>query len=138
MDALDWGFRAQRESYPATNLEELPPEEALTEAVRRLDPCYLNPDAMILMANFMAEARRTPELLEMVCEHAVEPRVKLLEGVLNSLQDRGQVRADIEVHTIASMCFASYFAAFLRNDDDADLAPRVAATLWPMIRASEA
>lgn len=134
MDALDWGFRAQRDSYPTTNLEELPPREALTEAIKRLDPCYFNPDAMILMGNFMGEARRTPELLAMVCEHAVEPRVKLLEGVLTSLQERGHVRADVDVHTVSTMCFGAYFAAFLRNDEEgSELAGQVAKALWPML-----
>jgi AcrR family transcriptional regulator len=134
MDALDYGFRAQRDSYPTTNLEELPPRDALVEAVRRLDPCYFNPDAMVLMGNFMGETLRTPELLEMVREHAVEPRVQLVEGVLRSLQERGAARGDIDIHTIASMCFGSYFAEFFRTDDDrSGLAEKVVAALWPAI-----
>ncbi|WP_426241443.1 TetR/AcrR family transcriptional regulator [Nocardioides sp. LHG3406-4] len=134
MDALDWGFRAQRNSYPTTSLEDVPPQQALTEAIKRLDPCYFNPDAMVLMGNFMAEVRRTPELLAMVCEHAVEPRVRLLEGVLSSLQERGHVRDDVDVRTISTMCFGAYFAAFLRNDDHADgLAERLSSTIWPAI-----
>lgn len=134
MEALDYGFRAQRDSYPKTNLEELPPLEALVEAVRRLDPCYFNPDAMVLMGNFMGETLRTPELLELVCEHGVEPRVQLVERVLRSLQERGAVKRDIDIHAIASMCFGSYFAAFLRTDADSKgLAERVVSVLWPAI-----
>lgn len=134
MDALDYGFRAQRDSYPTANLEELPPREALVEAVRRLDPCYFNPDAMVLMGNFMAETVRTPELLEMLQEHAVEPRVQLVEGVMRNLQERGAVRDGIDVHAIASMCFGSYFAEFFRgNEDRSGLAEKVVAALWPAI-----
>lgn len=134
VEALDYGFRAQRDTYPALNLEELPALEALTEAVRRLDPAYFNPDAMVLMGNFMGETIRTPELLSIVCEHAVEPRVNLLERVLTNLQDRGEVRREIDTRTIATMCFGSYFAAYLRTDADrAGLAEKVVAVLWPGI-----
>src|SRR5436309_15618478 len=46
VDALDYGFRRQRDMY-TLDLSELGPREALTEAVRRLDPAYFNPDAMV-------------------------------------------------------------------------------------------
>ena len=136
VDALDFGFRAQRESYPNLELAKLRPFEAFTEAIRRVDPCYFNPDAMILMGNFMGETFRTPELLAIVREHAVEPRVNLVEGVLNDLRSRGEVREDIDTHTLATICFGSYYAAFLRGDDDReDLAEKVSAALWPGIVA---
>ena len=106
----------------------------MTEAVRRLDPCYVNPDAMVLMGNFMGETIRTPELLAIVLEHAVEPRVGMVERVLAELQERGAVRADMDPHTIATMCFGSYFAAFLRAEHDSSgLAEQVVAVLWPGI-----
>lgn len=136
VEALDYGFRAQRGAYPALSLEKLPALEALTEAVRRLDPAYFNPDAMVLMGNFMGETIRTPELLSIVCEHAVEPRVDLLEQVLMNLKDRGEVKRDVDARTIATMCFGSYFAAYLRKDSDrAALAEKVVAVLWPAIAA---
>ncbi|MFC4949213.1 TetR/AcrR family transcriptional regulator [Pseudonocardia sp. GCM10023141] len=137
IDALDYGFRAQRESYPDAGLEELPPRAAFTEAVRRVDPCYFNPDAMVLMGNFMGETIRTPELLAIVVEHAVEPRVRLIERLLDDLRARGAVRADIDTHTIATLCFGSYYAAFLRAEHDrSGLAEQVVAVLWPGITAT--
>jgi AcrR family transcriptional regulator len=136
IDALDWGFRAQRDTYPAVELEGLPAREAFTEVVRRVDPCYFNPDAMVLMGNFMGETIRTPELLAVVVEHAVEPRVDLVERVLANLQDRGEVRPDIDRHTVATLCFGSYYAAFLRAEHDRrHLAEQVVAVLWPGIAA---
>jgi AcrR family transcriptional regulator len=136
IDALDWGFRAQRDSYPARALAELGAREAFTEAVRRVDPSYFNPDAMVLVGNFMGETLRTPELLAVVMEHAVEPRVDLVETVLADLQARGEVRADIDRHTIATLCFGSYYAAFLRGErEPRDLAEQVVAVLWPGIVA---
>src|SRR5881275_2490761 len=54
-DALDYGFRKQRDMY-SLDLSRFEPREALVEAVRRLDPAYFNPDAMVLMGNFAGEA----------------------------------------------------------------------------------
>ena len=138
VDALDYGFRAQRDTYPNLNLDELPPLEAFTEAVRRLDPAYFNPDAMVLMGNFMGETIRTPELMAIVSEHAVEPRVNLLERTLTNLQDRGAVRQGIDKSTIATMCFGSYFAAFLRADTDRERhAEKVVQAIWPAIAVEQ-
>src|SRR5438445_9519731 len=94
VDALDYGFRRQRDMY-TVDISQLAPREALVEAVRRLDPAYFNPDAMVLMGNFAGEAIRTPELLEILRTHAVEPRVSMLEDVLAQLQERGAVRDGI-------------------------------------------
>jgi hypothetical protein len=102
--------------------------------VRRVDPCYSNPDAIILQGGFMGEQPRAPELLELLRERAVEPRLTLLLDVLRDLQQRGHVRADIDADTLTTMCFGSFFAAFLRGDTDgAALAERVAATVWRAI-----
>ncbi|MFC0436842.1 TetR/AcrR family transcriptional regulator [Kutzneria buriramensis] len=132
VDALDYGFRRQRDTY-TVDLAKLAPREALVEAVRRLDPTYFNPDAMVLMGNFAGEAIRTPELLDILRTHAIEPRVSLLEDVLAQLQNRGEVRDAIDPHTIAIMCFGSYFGAFYRGEPSKDLAEKVVAVLWPAI-----
>jgi AcrR family transcriptional regulator len=132
IDALDYGFRRQRDMY-TLDLGAMEPREALVEAVRRLDPAYFNPDAMVLMGNFAGEADRTPELLGILRRHAVEPRVSLLESVLTELQDRGAVREDIDKHTIATMGFGSYFAAFYRGEPKEEIPERVVAVLWPAL-----
>jgi AcrR family transcriptional regulator len=131
-DALDYGFRKQRDMY-GLDLSRLEPREALVEAVRRLDPAYFNPDAMVLMGNFAGEAIRTPELLKILRKHAVEPRVTLVENVLSQLQERGAVSDDIDKHTIATMCFGSYFAAFYRGNSKKKIPETVVAVLWPAI-----
>src|SRR6478736_8539447 len=131
-DALDYGFRKQRDQYDI-DLSRLAPREAFVEAVRRLDPAYFNPDAMVLMGNFAGEVIHTPELLEMLREHAVEPRVTLVENVLSQLQADGAVSEDIDKHTIATMCFGSYFGAFYRGDRREEIPENVVAVLWPVI-----
>jgi AcrR family transcriptional regulator len=136
VDALDYGFRRQRESY-TVDLSSREPREALVEAVRRLDPAYFNPDAMVLMGNFAGEAIRTPELLGILREHAVEPRVALVENVLSQLQDSGAVRDSVDKHTIATLCFGSYFAAFYRGESRDELPEAVVSVLWPAIAARD-
>ncbi len=136
VDALDYGFRKQRDRY-TVDLSGMAPREALVEAVRRLDPTYFNPDAMVLMGNFAGEAIRTPELLGIVREHAVEPRIALVENVLTQLQDSGAVRDDIDKHTIASMCFGSYYAAFYRGEGGDEIPEAVVAVLWPAIATTK-
>lgn len=132
VDALDYGFRKQRDSY-TVDLSRMEPREAFAEAVRRLDPTYFNPDAMVLMGNFAGEAIRTPELLGILREHAVEPRVALVENVLTQLQESGAVREGIDKHTIATMSFGSFFAAFCRGDSGDDIPEAVVSVLWPTI-----
>ncbi|HWD01582.1 MAG TPA: TetR/AcrR family transcriptional regulator [Amycolatopsis sp.] len=137
VDALDYGFRKQADMY-GLGLSGLAPRDAFVEAVRRLEPTYFNPDAMILMGNFAGEAIRTPELLEILRKHAVEPRVELIESVLRQLQDRGAVQDGIDTHTIATMCFGSYFGAYYRGEDRAGLPEAIVSVLWPTIAAKPA
>jgi AcrR family transcriptional regulator len=137
--ALDFGFRAQRDSYPVEPWEGLSAIEALTEAVRRLDQRYFNPDAIVLMGNFIGEAYRTPELLDVVRKHALEPRVALINQVIEALKERGEVRLDVDTHAVATLCYGSYLAAYLLGGFTGreDLANRVVAVVWPSIRASD-
>ncbi|MET9878737.1 TetR/AcrR family transcriptional regulator [Actinacidiphila glaucinigra] len=136
VDALEYGFRAQREAYPDVDMDALPAVEAFREAVRRLDPRYHNRGAMALHGNFMAEAERAPGLLEQLREHGVRPRCGELTQILLRLRDRGEVREDVDVDTVVTLCFGSYFADYLRTGGSgADVADRVVGTLWPVIAA---
>jgi AcrR family transcriptional regulator len=135
VDALDYGFRKQGDMY-TVDLSQLDGQEALLEAVRRLDPTYYNPDAMVLMGNFAGEAIRTPELLDILRRHAIEPRIALVERALAQLQESGAVRSGIDDHTIAGMCFGAYFAAFYRGEDGKQIPEQVVAVLWPAIAAT--
>src|SRR5215475_13259367 len=48
VEALDYGFRKQVDMYNI-DLSQLDDQDALVEAVRRVDPAYFNPNAMVLM-----------------------------------------------------------------------------------------
>ncbi|PKI92224.1 TetR/AcrR family transcriptional regulator [Actinomycetales bacterium SN12] len=135
VEALQYGLRKQREAYPPLELDELTPREAMTEAVRRLDPRFHNPRAMTLHGNFMAEAEREPGLIAQMRELGNQPRCQELTDVIVELQGRGAVREDIDVEMVVSLSFGSYFADFNRygREVPADFADRVVATLWPVI-----
>lgn len=134
IDALEYGFRAQREAYPDMDMDELPAVEAFREAVRRLDPRYHNSAAMALHGNFMAEAERVPGLLEQLREHGVGPRCGELLETLRRLQERGEVREDADLDTFVTLCFGSYFADYLRTGGSGtDIPDRLVDTLWPAI-----
>ncbi|SUD47769.1 Bacterial regulatory proteins, tetR family [Nocardia otitidiscaviarum] len=136
IDALDYGLRAQTAATPPFPIDELTPREAFTEAIRRVDPCYHNPDAIVLQGGFISEADRVPELLNHLVTRAVEPRVSQVEQVLAQLIARGAVRPDIDSRTVATMVFGAFFGAFLRGEDAvirAGLADKLTATLWPAL-----
>jgi AcrR family transcriptional regulator len=137
VDALDHGFRAQGDAY-TVDLGRSAPRDALREVVRRVDPAYHDPDAMVLMGDFAGEAARNPELLEILRKHAVEPRVALVEKALVALQEHGAVRSGIDTHMIATMCFGSYLAAFYRGEPKAEIPERVVSVLWPGIANADA
>lgn len=139
VEALHYGLRQQREAYPPLDLDAMTPLEAFTEAVRRLDPRYSNPDAMSLHGNFMAEVEREPDLFALIREHANKPRCEELLHTLRHLQDTGAVRDDADLDTAATLCFGSYFGDYLRTGRHTpdDLADRTVAALWPTLRADD-
>ena len=94
VDTLDYGSRKQPDMYNI-DLSRLAPREALLEVVRRVDPAYYFPEAVVLMGNFAGEAIRTPDLLEILRKHAT-----LLRRILPSGgHGRGDSSADSNVST---------------------------------------
>lgn len=135
-DALDFGLAAQRASYAEQDGAGLPatPFERFRQAVQWVDPCFYNPDAIVLQGNFMGETNRNPELLDLLTRRAVEPRLAVLEQVLHELKHQREVRDDIDVRTVATLCFGSFFGAHLRGERDHQaVARRVAAEMWAAI-----
>lgn len=129
-DALEYGLAAQR---AAIRHDEVPtdPFERFRQAVRRIDPRFTNPDGIVMLGNFMGETNRTPELMELMTTRAVEPRVGVLEKLLEDFKVDGVIRPDVDCHTVTTMCFGSFFGAHLRGErDHYALAERVAAEVW--------
>jgi hypothetical protein len=108
-------------------------DEAIRQAARvhRVDPCFADPDAIVLQGNFMAETNRTPELLELLTARAVEPRLTQLEALLTELKEQKKIRPDVDARTVTTLCFGAFFGAHLRGErDHAAVAERVAAEVW--------
>jgi AcrR family transcriptional regulator len=134
VEALRYGYQKQCELCPTVDLTALPPKEAIKEAVRRLNPCYANAAAMTLMGDFMAEAERIPLLIAQLREHGVRPRCNELLDVLQRLRDRGEIRADVDLEVVVTLCFGSYFAAHLRTSElNPEHADTIVNTLWPTL-----
>jgi hypothetical protein len=69
-----------------------------------------------------AEAIHTPTCSRSSASTRSNPLVRLVESVLPRLQSRGAARDDVEKHTIATICFGSYLAAFYRGESKVDIA----------------
>lgn len=129
-DALEYGLSAQQAAH---RNDETPAEpfQRFRQAVRRVDPRFANPDAIILQGNFMGETERTPELMDLLTTRAVEPRVGVLEKLLEEFRRDGVIRRDVDCRTVTTMCFGSFFGAHLRGErDHRSLADRVATEVW--------
>jgi AcrR family transcriptional regulator len=135
--ALDRGFWEQQASTAfAKDIFDFPtPRDVLVEAIRRVDPAAHNPDAMILISDFASEYRRTPELMQKLRRHGVEPRLQVLRIVINEFQKQSIFKPSVDVDPILQMCSGSYISAFFRGQPTHDLAERVADLLWPVLAA---
>jgi AcrR family transcriptional regulator len=136
-DALDYGLAAQQAAYNWAD-EEQEPFERFRQVVHRVDPCFANPDAIVLQGNFMGETNRTPELLELLTARAVEPRLTQLEALLTELKEQKKIRPDVDARTVTTLCFGAFFGAHLRGErDHAAVAERVAAEVWAGLRYNQ-
>jgi AcrR family transcriptional regulator len=138
VDALDHAFRTEQAETRPVDLERLTAREAVIEVVRRLDLRAPEKTGFTLVGHVLAEAEHNPELLEMVRIHAVWPRRRLLLDTLRALQERGDLRSDLDLDAVADMWLGSYYSAFIRGGEDGDLPTRVVDTLWPAIAAIQA
>jgi AcrR family transcriptional regulator len=138
-DALNYGFVNQRAAYNWAD-DEKTPFERFRELVRRTDPCFADPNGLVLEADLMAETNRTPELLRLLAERAVEPRTAPLEALLTQLKEDGAIRPDTDERTTATMILGAFFGAHLRTDrtdrTDRTVADQIATEAWAGLRYS--
>lgn len=132
--AIDYDLATQQAAYDWAD-DSKDPFDHFRELVRRLDPCFTDPDAVVLQADLIAESHRTPELLRLLAARAVEPRLSQLEALLTDLKERALIRPDTDTRTVTTMCLGAFFAAHLRGDlDHAAVAEQLAAELWAGLR----
>jgi AcrR family transcriptional regulator len=129
-DALEYGLATQQAAH-LNDETPVEPVERFRQAVARVDPRFVNADAIVLQGNFMGETDRTPELMDLLTARAVEPRVEILERLLEEFKRDGVIRPDVDCRTVTTMCFGSFFGAHLRGErDHRALADRVADEVW--------
>jgi AcrR family transcriptional regulator len=71
------------------------------------------PFGMALVGTVLAEEHHTPELFAQFQKRLVEPRRRMLRGVLERAQARGEIAAAADVETAVSMLVGSYYAGHL-------------------------
>ncbi|MFF4253823.1 TetR/AcrR family transcriptional regulator [Streptomyces sp. NPDC001663] len=136
VDALDFNFQEERARRPLPPLGELPPAEALRQALRHAAPLGSNGRDMSVVGNVLAEAAHTPGLMDLVRRHGVAPRVQPLIDTLRRLSGEGVLHRDSDVHVVADMMVGTFYAAYLRaGDQDTGLPDKVVDTIWPLIAA---
>jgi AcrR family transcriptional regulator len=89
-----------------------------------------------MMGTLLAEEATDPELLHVFRERVIWPRRKLLRGLLERGQHRGEVRADLDIEVtidfIASVAIGRYLA---KGELDEAWSASVVDSIWRMIRA---
>jgi len=136
VDALDFNFQEERERHPVGPLEELPPVEALRQALRHASPFGPAGRGMTVVGNVLSEAERTPGLIELVRKHALEPRQKPLIDTLRRLAAQGVLREGVDAELTADMMIGSYYASYMRQGErDPELEGRVVEMVWRLVRA---
>ncbi|HWR47049.1 MAG TPA: TetR/AcrR family transcriptional regulator [Pseudonocardiaceae bacterium] len=139
VDALDFSLQQEQVEHPAGEIGQLPPEEALTEALRRIVPPGVRERGLGLIGNVMAEAKHNPGLLKLVQQHLIVPQLRVFVETLQCLQKQGHIRAGLNLDVIADLCLGSYFATYLRTGElDPALPDRVVGALWAMIAVGDA
>ena len=124
-----------------TQIQPPPPgidsREGIRGLVRQGVQMLVGAGAMRILATFLVEEEREPELMATFRARLVEPRRAMLLGLLRAGVERGEVRADADLDLVTEMMLGSVLAHQVRGGappDDAWIDALVA-TLWAAIRA---
>jgi AcrR family transcriptional regulator len=85
----------------------------------------------------LTQEREHPELLEAARRQMIVPAVGRFRQVLRAGIERGEVRSDLDIDTVAHALLGSFFIRYLeRGRPRAGWAAGVVDTLWPALAAS--
>ena len=102
---------------------------AQLERVRRF---YTRLDGMAMVGALLVEEHRHPELLGRFRERIIRPRREALRQVLVDGQDRGDVRADLDLDVAVAALVGCFYSRYLAGERfSASWADDVVAALWP-------
>ena len=108
---------------------ELPFREAVAWLVRQAVGMLIGARAIRILATFLAEEEREPELLEIFRERLLEPRREMLLEILRRGITDGVVRPDVDLDLVSEMIFGALLTHHIRGQraDDAWVEREVAA-----------
>lgn len=112
--------------------EDLPTRDALRALINQGVGMLLRARAVRILATFLAEEEREPELLAAFRERIVEPRRAMLEHILEAGIKRGDVRRDVDIDLVGEIVLGSVIAHHVRTGalpDDAWAESLVSAVL---------
>lgn len=130
--AIRFAFQRELEPIPA-NWDELPAKERLLRLLRGILPLEDRANRQ-LSATLMAESNRIPELLELVEDEVIGPRVQVIVDLLDRMQQRGEIRADVDTEHVATMIYGVRFVDLLRRSPSPiDRNEASVELLWPSL-----
>ena len=132
--AIQFAFQQEIEPAPE-NWNELPAKERLLRLLRRIQPVEDRANRQ-LSATLLAEANRIPELLQLVEDEVIQPRTRVISELLDTMKQRGEIRADIDTEHAATMLYGVRFVDILRatpSPVDRNLAS--VELIWPALTA---
>lgn len=118
---------------PAAGID---PREGMRGLVRQGVRMLIGAGAMRILAAFLVEEAREPELMAIFRARLLEPRRALLLGLLRTGVERGEVRADADLDLVSEMVLGAVLAHHVRGAEPPDDAwvDALVTTLWAAIR----
>jgi AcrR family transcriptional regulator len=132
--AIRFGFQHEVEPIPP-DWQELPAKDRLLRLLHQLQPIgdYTNRQ---LSATLLAESNRIPELLELVEDEVILPRMQAISELLDAMKQRGEIRADVDTEHAATMIYGVRFVDGLRRlPSPVDRNQASVDLLWPSLTA---
>lgn len=112
--------------------------EELVAELRAFVTGISRPNGVAMAGLVLAEEHHTPELLENFRRQTVHPRRETLRAILHRADERGKLRADLDIEVLVTMIIGSFYAWYL----DSGFAPpdwpeRVVAAVLPSLLIAE-
>jgi AcrR family transcriptional regulator len=132
--AIRFGFQHQVEPIPQ-DWHELPAKDRLLRLLHRLQPIGDHTNRQ-LSATLLAESNRIPELLELVEDEVILPRMQAIITLLDTMKQRREIRADVDTEHAATMIYGVRFIEGLRRTPSpVDRNQASVELLWPSLTA---
>lgn len=106
----------------------------LVTQLERIRRFYTQLRGMAMVGALLAEEERHPELLERFREQVIRPRRARLRRILADGQERGEIRAGLDLDVAVSALVGCFYSRYLSGDPfPAGWSRDLVATLWPSL-----